>query len=248
MTAILNTSEIPSITILRQNIDYCDQTLPRCKKLHETMRYFRASFTSSKGMEGNSLIDWKSTKQQAALTEMTNAFLERDGMGRHFWPDDETSDRFNRLKYSTDHALIKQTIRQLFWRMNLQHFRNAKYRKNKDNKDSTAEDTLAGRGLSHDNPIEVDPVSDGDPSHNGDEIPESRRSVTVASFTAQHGTTDEGVPQLASNDTRPHGTGDREASKDPYRVPESPGIDGAVRTIREACPPPSCMVALANKR
>ncbi|TDZ49765.1 hypothetical protein CTRI78_v007871 [Colletotrichum trifolii] len=154
------------------------------------MRYFRGSFTSSKGLEGHSLIDWKSKKQQAALVEMTNAFLERDGMGRQFWPGDETSDRFNSLKYSTDHALIKETIRQLFWRMNLQTFRNAKYRTNINTKDSaTEEDTTAGRGLRNDSSIEVVLVSDGAPSRNGGEMAESPRDnplLTVMSSNLQN--------------------------------------------------------------
>lgn len=105
MTASINPSEIPSITALREVLDYGDQHLPRCKRLHDNMRYFRTTFISSKGLEGSSLIDWKSREEQAALAEMTNAFLERDGTGRQFWPDDEASDRFNRLRYSTHHAL-----------------------------------------------------------------------------------------------------------------------------------------------
>ncbi|KAL3295969.1 hypothetical protein RB213_011402 [Colletotrichum asianum] len=230
MTASINPSEIPSITALREVLDYGDQHLPRCKRLHDNMRYFRTTFISSKGLEGSSLIDWKSREEQAALAEMTNAFLERDGTGRQFWPDDEASDRFNRLKYSTHHALIKRTVRQLFWRMNLQNHRNTKYRKNKEKKEIPHGEPRAGRGLSHDDPIEVDLASEEDPTSNGGEILESRRSATVASFTFDHAAADKLMPPVTHNGTQSRETGGREARKDPYAVPESPRLDVHIPT------------------
>ncbi|KAF7547736.1 hypothetical protein G7Z17_g7514 [Cylindrodendrum hubeiense] len=58
---------------------------------------------------------------QDALLEMTQMFLERDGNGARFWPDDPTSPEYRGLKYSTHCRDIKRGITQLFWRLSQQN-------------------------------------------------------------------------------------------------------------------------------
>ncbi|TEA14843.1 hypothetical protein C8034_v003038 [Colletotrichum sidae] len=84
--------------------------------------------------------------------------------------------------------------------MNLQSHRIAKYRKNKDHNDSPTGDGRAGRGLSHDNPIEIDLVSDGGPSRRGGDVSERQGSATFAGFTAHRAAAHHGEPQFATND------------------------------------------------
>lgn len=102
--ASINPTSIPSITALRQDLNYGDAKLPRCQAFYEDVRLFRKKYISSQGLEGGSLHEWKLREHQNALGEMTRAFLDRDGNGRHYWPDDETSPRYNGLKYSSGHA------------------------------------------------------------------------------------------------------------------------------------------------
>lgn len=146
--------------------------------------------------------------------------------------------------------------------MNLQNHRNTKYRKNKEKKEIPHGEPRAGRGLSHDDPIEVDLASEEDPSGNGGEILESRRyeiackiqylienfaktwnrSATVASFTFDPAAADKLMPPVTHNGTQSRETSGREASKDPYAVPESPRLDVHIPTVRKACLLPIALV------
>lgn len=93
---------IPNITALRTALDYGDARLPRCATFYDDMRAFRRKFTTSRGVPGVDLHDWKSREGQAGLSEMTIAYLEKDGGGLMFWPDDSLSPNYNKFQYSKD--------------------------------------------------------------------------------------------------------------------------------------------------
>jgi hypothetical protein len=91
---------LPSITTLRRELDYSDPTLNRFATFNDGVRVFRKRFRTTEGVPGVSQYDWK--EHQAGLTSMTVAFLDGDGFGPIYWPDDESSRYFNKLQYSKD--------------------------------------------------------------------------------------------------------------------------------------------------
>ncbi len=93
-------SSLPSITVLRQELDYGDPHTARYIAFVDDVRSFRRIFSTSTGILADDLHDWKSEVHQAGLTEMTMAFLERDGNGPKFWPDYEASSNYNKWQYS----------------------------------------------------------------------------------------------------------------------------------------------------
>jgi hypothetical protein len=97
-------ANIPSITSLRNELDYGDLRLPRCAAFCDDTRAFRKKFITSNGIPGTDLHDWRSHEGQAGLTEMTLAYLDREGNGPMFWPDDKSSSMYNKYQYSKDHA------------------------------------------------------------------------------------------------------------------------------------------------
>lgn len=97
-------ASIPSITTLRNELDYGDPNLPRCAAFYDDTRAFRKKFRNSRGTAGVDLHDWKSREGQADLTEMTIAYLEKEGNGQLFWPDDRASPNYNRFQYAKDGA------------------------------------------------------------------------------------------------------------------------------------------------
>ncbi|KAK2060495.1 hypothetical protein LY76DRAFT_467637, partial [Colletotrichum caudatum] len=121
-----NPTTPPIITALRQELHYGDAKSLQCRALKDAMRSHRKEFVSSNGLEGSLLYDWKSRDHHSALEEMTQAFLNEDGNGRRYWPDDETSAHYNGLRYSYDHARIKHALKQLFFRLNHQQYHNTK--------------------------------------------------------------------------------------------------------------------------
>lgn len=96
-------ANIPNITNLRNELGYGDARLPRCVTFYADTRAFRRRFTTSNGVNGVDLYDWKSLAGQAGLDEMTTAFLDNTGNGPLYWPDDESSkDYYNKYQYSKD--------------------------------------------------------------------------------------------------------------------------------------------------
>lgn len=85
---------------------------------------------------------------------MTTAYLEKEGNGALFWPDEESAAHYNRWQYSKHHTRIKRLIKQLFFRLNQQQHRNNKY-KNKVKKEPL---DLDNRGRNVENPIDVDAI------------------------------------------------------------------------------------------
>lgn len=96
-------ANIPSITTLRNDLNYGDPRLPRCAAFYDDTRAFRKKFVTSHGVAGIDLHDWRSRDGQAGLTEMTVAYLDKEGNGPMFWPDDKSSSKYNRYQYSKDH-------------------------------------------------------------------------------------------------------------------------------------------------
>ncbi|KAK1515392.1 hypothetical protein CABS01_16719 [Colletotrichum abscissum] len=173
---VMKTTSIPSITQLREKLDYGDRNLSRCKALYESARTFPKSFKTSQGWAGSGLRDWEHEEQRNALMEMSQFYLKDRGHGQIFWPDDQKSPRANRLQYSTHGEEIKQTMQQYFWRLNLQRFRSEKYGKNKKN--ARLVKTGDGNGLSHEYPIDVDALEDRSRDANSAEMPSSPRMPT----------------------------------------------------------------------
>ncbi|KAL2192292.1 hypothetical protein P885DRAFT_82332 [Corynascus similis CBS 632.67] len=85
---------------------------------------------------------------------MTVAYLEKEGNGMLFWPDDKSSDNYNKYQYSKDHVRIKQLVKQLFFRLNQQQFRNKKYKNKADSNNKSAD----SRGHSETTAIDVDAI------------------------------------------------------------------------------------------
>src|SRR4051812_1556135 len=92
-------ASIPNITALRQQLDYGEPSLPRCVGFYDDIRVFRKKFHTASGIPGMDLHDWKSRKHHDGLDEMTNAYLDKEGNGILFWPDDDTSPNHNKYSY-----------------------------------------------------------------------------------------------------------------------------------------------------
>ena len=94
-------ASLPSITALRAALDYGDAKSARCTFFYDDIRHFRRKFTTSTGISGVKLRDWKDAAHQAGLTELTTSYLDQHGNGSLFWPDDKSSQNHSRLQYST---------------------------------------------------------------------------------------------------------------------------------------------------
>ncbi|OHE95988.1 hypothetical protein CORC01_08681 [Colletotrichum orchidophilum] len=222
MANSINPTSIPSITNLREQLDYGDPHLPRCQAFYDSVRVFRKTFVTNQGWEGSTIHEWRSREHRSALSEMARAYLERHGNGQLFWPDDDAQGRANKLKYSTDCIRIKRIMQQLFWRLNLQQHRNAKYKKNKEKAGSV--DIMSGRGLSHEDPIDLDVAEDRLESPILTGMPDSSRSTTVPEPTLHPEDVDASVIDPALGDPQQDLRNGREVSRDPYLVPKSPDL------------------------
>ncbi|KAK0729455.1 hypothetical protein B0H67DRAFT_155 [Lasiosphaeris hirsuta] len=196
-------ASIPNITALRNDLDYGDARLPRCATFNDDTRAFRRKFKTSHGVDGVDLYDWRSQVSQAGLNEMTMAYLDKEGNGELFWPDDKSSKNYNQYHYSKDRDRIRRLVKQLFFRLNQQQFRNQKY-KNKDNSDAREDDD--NRGRNRQTAIDVEStINHGSPRSN-------EESATVESATADLSNFDQmydGLPVLDGVD------------EDVFEVPES---------------------------
>ena len=98
-------SSIPTISALRQQLGYGDRHLNRCSTFYDDVRVFRKKYLTHDGFSGISFYNWKSPEHQAGLTEMTDAYLDEEGNGALYWPDNDASINRNKLRYSQDHDL-----------------------------------------------------------------------------------------------------------------------------------------------
>ncbi|OAG05736.1 uncharacterized protein CC84DRAFT_1259120 [Paraphaeosphaeria sporulosa] len=124
----ISPAHIPKITDLRKQLAYGDSGLSRCIAFTDDLRVFRRRYSVA-GLRGIDLCDWRLPRHQEALKQMTSSFLDQEGHGERYWPSDPTAANFNSLQYSTHRTFINQTMRKLIFRMNLQQYRNAKYKK-----------------------------------------------------------------------------------------------------------------------
>ena len=95
---------IPNVTALRRDLDYGDAQLPRCTTFYKATKTFRGTFQTTRGVSGIDLHKWKSREDQAGLTEMTAAFLDKAGNGQVFWPNNKSAANYNIYQYSKDHV------------------------------------------------------------------------------------------------------------------------------------------------
>ncbi|KAF4882034.1 hypothetical protein CGCF415_v009889 [Colletotrichum fructicola] len=210
MPAPTNQTAIPSVTALRAQLGYGDAKKEMFTKFRNAMASSRDVFVSDGGLNGKDLIDWKSRDQQNALSKMVQSFLDRDGNPQRFWPDDGALDT-TKLKFSTDQNRIKDILRQLFWRLNLQDHRNNKSR----NPLSKGNDVGKGleSGLHRSDPIDVE-------SHE-DEKPPGLRSARERSHTLRADPVDEGPNESELADDA---SSRSVISRDTYLVPQSPDL------------------------
>ncbi|KXH39669.1 hypothetical protein CSAL01_02993 [Colletotrichum salicis] len=230
MANAINPTSIPPITQLREQLDYGDPHLPRCQGFYDSVRVFRKNFVTSQGWEGSTIHEWRIREHRTALAEMARAYLERHGNGQLFWPDDNTQGRANKLKYSSDGTRIKRIMQQLFWRLNLQQHRNDKYKKNKEK--SSSVERMTGRGLSHEDPIDVDFFEDGHEGSSVAGMPGSSSSSTFPESTIHLQHIDPSVIDPQLGEAQQSWPDQHEVSSDPYRVPESPEIH-----VQNTCTP-----------
>lgn len=94
---------IPTITALRLQLDYGDTKLARCVAFYDDVRIFRRRYFTQDGSPGLGFYHWKSPQHQTGLTEMVNDFLDKEGNGTRYWPDDDASPNHNKLRYSEHH-------------------------------------------------------------------------------------------------------------------------------------------------
>ncbi|KAK1982950.1 hypothetical protein LZ30DRAFT_589468 [Colletotrichum cereale] len=216
--AYSNPTALPTITALREALNYGDAKSLQCQAFNDDLRAYRKKFVSSHGLEGSHLHDWKSRVHQSALTEMTQTFLDRDGNGRRYWPDDEASAHYNGMRYSSDRARIKRIMKQLFFRLNLQQHRNTKYRKSKPDEG----DIHKRSGKTPSDAIDLDQIAEGSSNVPGSDPEESPRSAKDPNFTISSDATNADVIDPLLLGSQHHHGSTQEPRRDPYHVPESP--------------------------
>ncbi|KAH6990787.1 hypothetical protein BKA56DRAFT_610367 [Ilyonectria sp. MPI-CAGE-AT-0026] len=117
----IKVTNIPVITDLRKELDYGHAHERRDIVFYNTVRSYIFTFTSSKGIPGADLLRWKFRPHQSGLLEMATQFLDHDGKGAYFWPDDPASANHGKLRYSEEPRRIKRLLVQLFFKINQQH-------------------------------------------------------------------------------------------------------------------------------
>jgi hypothetical protein len=95
-------NSLPLIGELRQQLDYGDPGVPRYHMFYEDIQTFQRNFTTSNGLNGCRLFEWR--KHQKGLAEITRGYLENWGRGPIFWPDNPSAAWYNKLSYTRDFA------------------------------------------------------------------------------------------------------------------------------------------------
>ena len=95
-------TSIPSISALRQSLDYGDPSLARVNVFILDLRVFTQRYITSTGLRGSEIIEWRSPDQREALCEVTNAWLEEANSGVTYWPHEKNHPNFNKYKYLED--------------------------------------------------------------------------------------------------------------------------------------------------
>ncbi|KAK0652637.1 hypothetical protein B0T16DRAFT_103954 [Cercophora newfieldiana] len=155
-------TNIPKITALRSDLGYGDPSIPRGLAFVNDINAFRRKFKTTRGIDGDLLHDWKAQATHAGLDEMVRAYLDKEGNGQLFWPDDESAKNYNEYQYSKDRDRIRRLVKFLFFRLNLQQHLARKYR---DKKASSLDPkTETSRGTSNDIDIDTITGSSGAPA------------------------------------------------------------------------------------
>ncbi|KAI6777563.1 uncharacterized protein J7T54_001039 [Emericellopsis cladophorae] len=153
-------AQIPTISKLRHELDFAMGDKPQydCHDFIDDLRSFRRVFRTAAGTEGRDLHQWKSRDHHLGLSEMVDAYLDRDGKGVKFWPDDPSKRYFSSsLQYTKDKSIIQQNLKLLLFRLNLQQYRNAKYKRAKQPK-SGAHATRPGEPSNIDEAIRISAI------------------------------------------------------------------------------------------
>jgi hypothetical protein len=101
-------AQIPTISELRHALDYAEGDKPHydCHDFIDDLRSFRRVFRTAAGTEGRDLHQWKSRDHHLGLREMVDAYLDRDGKGVEFWPDDPSKRYYSSsLQYTRDKSM-----------------------------------------------------------------------------------------------------------------------------------------------
>ncbi|KPM38597.1 hypothetical protein AK830_g7946 [Neonectria ditissima] len=117
----MKVTDIPNITHLRRELDYGHARIQRDIVFYNTLRSYITTFTSSNGIPGVEFLRWKFRPHQFGLLEMVSSFLDKDGKGSHFWPDQADAPNYGKLQYSKERSRIRRLLTQLFFKVNQQH-------------------------------------------------------------------------------------------------------------------------------
>ena len=70
----------------------------------DTVKKYPSNYKARNGLAGNSLTRWRDVSHQKALEEMVQNFLDDDGNGIRYWPNNNTPGS-SLLQYSEDGSL-----------------------------------------------------------------------------------------------------------------------------------------------
>ncbi len=140
-------SKLPSVSELREMLDYGDKTLERCKYFYEDCRFFIRHYVNAEGVPGSQFYDRASRDHLDGVERMTEAFLQNKDNGNYWWPSDRNHRNANKLQYSLHQTQyddppisrtakkstltqnrIKQKMRHLFLKINRQSLSNTRYK------------------------------------------------------------------------------------------------------------------------
>ncbi|KAL6406753.1 hypothetical protein AUP68_09557 [Ilyonectria robusta] len=114
----IKASSIPDIRALCRQLDYeCSEQRQHVEFYNDVERYSAGFMTTTK-MPHTRPLRWTNSNHQDLLIEMTTSFLNAEGRGMFYWPDDaEHEDYGRRHQYVKDSRIILQTMLQLFFQI-----------------------------------------------------------------------------------------------------------------------------------
>ncbi|KAM0344383.1 hypothetical protein ACHAPU_007567 [Fusarium lateritium] len=111
------TITIPNLTELRKELGYDNKGQQEDISFKRAIREQVESFVSpSEDLPGHKFTKWKSEAHQRGLVDITKDFLDTKGNGPRFWPDSHSSAKERSLEYSKDCAKISRLMIKVFWR------------------------------------------------------------------------------------------------------------------------------------
>lgn len=91
---------IPLVTVLRKRLGYGESGQPRDKNFKREVKRYASTYQTDRGVPGSQLCDWRSNHLE--IKRMTDRFLDRDGNGVRYWPDEAGDTDPDRLRWSRD--------------------------------------------------------------------------------------------------------------------------------------------------